>query len=140
MNSKSDLKKNASLTTESSQNKPTHLKTSHSTPPNISLQASSNPSGSKAVRSSLLRSMEMICVTPNVPPTSPLQQSFLGNIYRNNVAEGGRVERNSQDGQDWGGNEISDLVKLYVNKTTLCLEQFPLSFVQFHGYKYVYKW
>ena len=40
--------------------------------------------------------MKMICVTPSVPPVSPLQKSFLGNIYRDMVF----VEEGDQEGKE----------------------------------------
>merc|ERR1712106_252150 len=97
---KTELKKNASMVEYSAQKKPNHLTSSVSTPPNLQLKVTSNPSASKAVRSSLLKSMEIICVTPSTPPVSPLQQSFLGNIYRDmviTVEEGADEERNTED-------------------------------------------
>eukprot|EP00092_Neocalanus_flemingeri_P043532 GFUD01047995.1.p1 GENE.GFUD01047995.1~~GFUD01047995.1.p1 ORF type:complete len:103 (+),score=23.97 GFUD01047995.1:83-391(+) len=55
---------------------------------------SCNPT-TKPCRSSLLKSMEMICVSASGPPASPLQQSFLGNIYRNISVEGDRARRDN---------------------------------------------
>ena len=97
---KTELKKNASLDEVSAQNKCTNYTSGLSILPN--LQDTSNPSASKAVRSSLLKSMEMICVTPHVPLLTPLQQSFLGNIYKDmviTVEEGAEERRDNQDGQ-----------------------------------------
>ena len=105
-NMKTELKKNASLDEDAVQKKLTYLTSRQSNPPTPQLQDSSNPSASLAVRSSLLKSMEMICVTPHVPLLTPLQQSFLGNIYKDMVIveEGAEEMRDNQDGQQyWTG-------------------------------------
>ena len=52
----------------------------HSTTPYIKPRQSHLVS--KSVKSSLLRSMESICLSPHIDSLSSLQQSFLGHIYR----------------------------------------------------------
>ena len=62
----------------------------------VSSQSTISAVAKKAGRSSLLKSMEMICVAPIVPADSPLQRSFLGNIYRDTgVSAGG--DRNKRE-------------------------------------------
>ena len=88
--SKSEECKYSNPVIKTAQNRKPNMSGSNSSP-NLS-QTLPSPQ-TKVAKTSLLKSMEMICASANDLQACSLVQSFLGNIYRKTFVEGGKSRR-----------------------------------------------